>query len=69
MQNFLFRKWVYIVMTDEEFIKEMENLGKDSEYINSILRRRDEEKEQGIICPLEAFFIANSYVKIDDYIF
>ncbi|MDE6730923.1 MAG: hypothetical protein K2J71_09150 [Oscillospiraceae bacterium] len=56
-------------MTDEEFIKEMENLGKDSEYINSILRRRDEEKEQGIICPLEAFFIANSYVKIDDYIF
>ncbi|MDE5769723.1 MAG: hypothetical protein K2H82_10100 [Oscillospiraceae bacterium] len=57
-------------MTDEEFIKKMENLGKDSDYINSILRQRDEEKEQGIICPIEVFLIANSYVKIiDDYIF
>ena len=56
-------------MTDEKFIKKMENLGKDSNYINSILRHRDEEKEQGIIRSIEIFFIANSYVKIDDYIF
>ena len=53
-------------MTDDEFIKKMKDLGQDDEYINSILRHRDEEKEQGIICPIEVFILSNSYVKIDE---
>ena len=53
-------------MTDDEFIKKMKDLGQDDEYINSILRQRDEEKEQGIICPIEVFILSNSYVKIDE---
>lgn len=52
-------------MTDDEFIKKMKDLGKNDEYINSILKKRDEEKKQGIVCPIEVFIIANSYVQDD----
>ncbi|MCM1508961.1 MAG: hypothetical protein NC177_17775 [Ruminococcus flavefaciens] len=53
-------------MTDDEFIKKMKELDKSDEYINSILKQRDKEKEQGIVCPIELFIMSSSFDKIDD---
>ena len=40
-------------MTDEEFRLKMKENGCSDEFINDILKIRDEEKKDGIIHPLE----------------
>ncbi len=52
-------------MTDDEFKVKMKKLGWDDEYINSILKQRDKEKEQGIVCPIEIFLMSSPLDDID----
>jgi hypothetical protein len=42
-------------MTDQEFRKKMYELGYDSDYVDDVLRSRDEDLKSGIETPLEMF--------------
>lgn len=53
-------------MSDNEFKEKMKKLGWSDKYINSILKQRDEEKEQGIVCPIELFLMSSPFDDIDD---
>lgn len=53
-------------MSDNEFKEKMKKLGWSDKYINSILKQRDEEKEQGIVCPIELFLTSSPFDDIDD---
>ncbi len=53
-------------MSDKEFKERMTKLEWNDKYINSILKQRDEEKEQGIVCPIELFLTSSAFDNIDD---
>lgn len=44
-------------MSDKEFRERMYKLGYSQEYVESVLKDRDEARKKGIVTPLEVYLV------------